>query len=189
MSTVKGSQNQATLAEQLIAGTQKHLSNAGQLTFAGGTFTPSQVEAQLQALVTLRTDVEAAQAATKAKVTAERAQLPALAAFLLAFVALVKAQFGTQPDVLADFGLKPKKARKPMTPEQKAAAKAKREATRKARGISGSRKRAAVKGDVTGVTITPVTAPQPAPAVQPAPVAQPAPQTASNASSGTTATK
>jgi hypothetical protein len=196
MSTAKGSNKQASLAQQLIAGTQKHLATTGSLRFAGGTFTPSQVEAQLQALVTLRTDAETAKAAAKAKVAAEKAQLPALRAFLLGFVELIKAQFGTQPDVLADFGLQPKKARKPMSPEQKAAAKAKRAATRTARGIIGTRKRAAVKGDVTGVVITPVTAAQPAPAVHPAPAPQPAPaaqpapqQTASNASNGGTATK
>jgi hypothetical protein len=135
------------------------------------------VEAQLQALVTLRTDAETAKAAAKARVALERAQLPALRAFLLAFVGLVKAQFGTQPDVLADFGLRPKKVPAPMTPEQKAAAKAKRAATRKARGIIGSRKRAAVKGDVTGVIVTPVTA------------AEAAQQTVSSASTGAHATK
>ncbi len=193
MSTTKvGSiTKQADLAKQLIAGTQKHLANAGQLTFAGGVFTPSQVEAQLQALATLRTETETAKAAAQAKVATERGQLPALRAFLLAFAALVKAQFGTQPDVLADFGLKPKKARKPMTPEQKAAAKAKRDATRKARGIIGTRKRAAVKGDVAGVTITPVTAaPHPQQtAGQPAVPQPPATQTASNASNGPAVTK
>jgi hypothetical protein len=159
MTATKGTTKQAALARQLIAGTQKHLANAGQLTFAGGVFTPAQVEAHLDALVTLRTDVETAKAAATAKVAAERAQIPALRAFVLAFANLVKAQFGTQPDVLADFGFKPRKVRKPMTPEQRAAAQAKRDATRKARGIIGTRKRAAVKGDVTGVTITPLTAP------------------------------
>ena len=189
MSTVKGGAKQADLAKKLIAGTQKHLSNAGQLAFAGGVFTPSQVEAQLQALATLRADVESAQATAKAKVTTERARLPALRAFLLAFVGLLNVQFGTQPDVLADFGLKPKKARRPMTPEQKAAAKAKRDATRKARGIIGTRKRAAVKGDVTGVIVTPVTEAQP-PAAQPvaqAPTQPVTPQPAPTASNGTAA--
>jgi len=173
MSTVHGKQEQADLAKQLIAGTQKRLSNVGQLTFGGGTYTPAQVEAELQTLVTLRADADAAKAAAKAKIAAEKAQLPALRAFTLAYVALVKAMFGTSPDVLADFGLQPKKVGKAPTPEQKAAAKAKREATRKARGVIGSRKRAAIKGDVTGVIVTPVTA------------AQPAQQTASSASNAT----
>jgi hypothetical protein len=187
MPTTKGGITQeAVLAKQLIAGTQKHLASVQQFTFAGGVFTPSQIEAQLQTLANLRADVETAQATAKAKVTAERTQLPALRAYMHAFINLLKAQFEKQPDVLADFGLKPKKARKPMTPEQKAAAKAKREATRAARGIIGSRKRAAVTGDVTGVTITPVTATSHA--TQPAP--QPtATQTTPTAPSGQPPTK
>ena len=48
-----------------------------------------------------------------------------------AFVAFVKATFGNSPDVLADFGLKPRKARTPLTIDQMAAAV--REARRNAR--------------------------------------------------------
>jgi hypothetical protein len=169
MSNTDGSKALVDLAVKLIAGTQKRLASTGQLRFAGKTFTPSQVEAQLQALVTLRADAEAAKALARAKVAAQRAQLPALRAFVQAFAAVIKAQYGTEPDVLADFGLEPRKAPTPLTPEQKTAAKAKRAATRKARGIIGSRKRAAVKGDVTGVIVTPVTAADELPAASPAP--------------------
>ena len=166
-------QKQAALAGQLAAGTQKHLANAGQLTFAGGTFTPSQVVDRLHSVATLRADADAARAVATAKVAAERAQLPALREFILAFVGLVRVLFGTSPDILADFGLEPKKAPKALTPEQKAAAKVKRAATREARGIIGRVKRAKVKGDVTGVVITPVHEGQ-----------QPAQQPVSNASNG-----
>ena len=170
---MKAKEKQAAFAGQLAAGTQKHFANAGQLTFAGGTFTPAQIVAQLQKLPTLRSDADAAKATARAKIATERAQLPGLREFMLAYVALVKATFGTSPDVLADFGLKPKKAPTPLTPEKKAAAKAKRAATRKARGVIGSRKRAEIKGDVTGVNVTPIkTAPEPAQ------------QPASNASNG-----
>ena len=170
---VTGKQKQAAFAEQLAAGAQKHLANAGQLTFAGGTFTPQQVVDRLNSVATLRADADAAKATAKAKVSAEKTQLPALREFMLAFVALVKVLFGASPDVLADFGIQPKKARKPLTPEQKAAAKAKRAATRKARGVIGRVKRAQVHGDVTGVVITPVHDGQ-----------QPAQQPASNAANG-----
>jgi hypothetical protein len=147
----------ADLALQLIAGTQKHLAGIASLMFASGTFTPAQVEAQLQALATLRSEVEAAKATAAAKLATETAQAPALIAYQDAFVAFVKAAFGNSPDVLADFGLLPKKARTPLTVEQKAAAKAKRDATRKARGTMGSKQKLAVKGNVTGVTITATT--------------------------------
>jgi hypothetical protein len=176
MSTVNGSNKQALLAQQLIAGTQKHLANEAELKFEGSTFTPSQVLAQLHALMDLRAAADAARATAKAKVAAERDQLPSLRAFMLALTAFARTRFGNSPDILADFGLKSKKARTPLTADKRLAANVKRAATRKARGPIGKRNRAAVKGDVTGVVVTPVTT---APPVQPA----------SNATSGGHATK
>jgi hypothetical protein len=124
------------LAKQLIAGTDKHWANATQLTFAGSSFTPAQITAQLQALVKLRTDVDADKASTKAKLVAEKADMPALRTFMGALVAFVKATFGNAPDVLADFGLHPK-ARAPLTVEAKTAAAAKRKATRAGAAYDG----------------------------------------------------
>jgi len=172
-SNARGLSNEAALAEQLAAGTQKHLSTLTQVIIGSGTFTPAQLETQLNAFATLRNDVDAAKATVKAKLADEAAQAPALRAFFTAFIAFVRAAFGNSPDVLADFGLQPKKARAPLTVVQKAAAAAKRKATRAARGTKGSKAKLAVTGNVTGVVVTPVTAnetPQPA-------------QTASNASS------
>ena len=151
----------AALAGKLIAGTGKRFANVGQLTFAGSTFTPSQVTDKLQQLVALRNDVNAARAALKVKETVEDAQAPSLRDFMLLFVAFVKASFANLADALADFGLQPKKVRAPLTTDEQAAANAKREATRAARKVMGSKQRKAVKGDVTGVTITPQAAPQP----------------------------
>jgi len=162
----------ADLAKKLIAGTQAHLANLVTLMFASGSFTPAQVEAQLLLLFTLRADVEAAKATVKEKIAAEKAQRAALVSFQDEFIAFVKATFSNSPAVLADFGLSPKKAPTPLTVEQMAAAKAKRDATRKARGTMGSKQKRAVKGDVTGVTITPVSN-----AAHSAPVAAAAPST------------
>jgi hypothetical protein len=154
---LQGKGNVASLAEKLAAGVQKHLSTLAQVIIGSGTFTPVQVAAQLLAFAKLRNDVDAAKAALKAKLVDEKAQGPALRAFFYAVLLFVRAAFGNSPDILADFGLAPKKGRTPQTVEQKAAAAAKRAATRKARGTAGSRKRKAIKGDVTGVEITPVT--------------------------------
>jgi hypothetical protein len=68
--------------------------------------------------------------------------------------------------VLADFGLRPKKAPTPLTVEEKAAAAAKRKATRVARNTMGSQQKKAVTGTFVGVVVTPIwTAPiTPAPA-------------------------
>ena len=91
----------------------------------------------------------AAKAATKAKIVAENAQAPSLRSLMAEYVTFVKATFGNSPDVLADFGLKPKKAATPLTIEQKAAAAAKRTATRAARHTMGSKQKKSVKGTVT----------------------------------------
>jgi hypothetical protein len=157
----QGKANIVALAKQLVAGTDKHLANTTQVHFASGSFTPAQVTAQLQAIVNLRNDVDAAKGSLKAKLAAEKADMPALRLFLDAYVSFVKATFSKSPDVLADFGLQPKKARTPLTTEQKAVAAAKRQATRAARHVMGTKQRKAVKGDVTGVVVTPVTAAHP----------------------------
>jgi hypothetical protein len=165
--------SEAALAEQLVAGTQKYLSAVSQITLEGSTFTPSQLEAQLNAFADLRNAVDAAKATVKAKLLDERMKAPALRAIFLAFIGFVRVTFGNQPEVLAGFGLAPKKEKKALTTEQQAAAKAKREATRKARGTVGKKKKLAIKGDVTGVVVTPITEPKPANGAPSAPSATP----------------
>jgi len=158
-------------AQVLGVGVAKHLGGMTEVMFTGGPYTPAQITTKLQSIVTLRADVEAAKAATTAKVAAERAEAQALGSFVDALVAYVKATFGGQPQVLADFGIVPK-VRAQLTVEQKAAAAAKRAATREARGTKGPKQKKAVKGDVTGVTITPTTATGPvAPAAKGGPTA------------------
>jgi hypothetical protein len=178
----KGKASVSALAEQLIAGTNKHLANVAQVMLAGGSFTPVQVTAQLQALVNLRNDVDAAKASTKAKLAVEKADMPAHRIFLDAFVTFVKAAFGNAPDVLADFGLHPK-ARTPLTVEAKTAAAAKRKATRAARHTTSAKQKKSVKGAVTGIIVTPVTAAQPVATVPSSPSA---PATSAGTMAGTT---
>jgi hypothetical protein len=154
----KNTQNSdMSLATQLIAGTKKHFATASSLAFAGATLTPAQIESSLQTIIDLLTAVSASKAATKAKLAAWNAQAKPLRTQMAAFEAFVKVTFGNSPDVLADFGLKPNKARAPLTVEEKAAAAAKREATRAARHTMGKVQKKGVKGDVTGVVVTPVT--------------------------------
>ncbi len=98
----------AAHAKQLIAGAEKHLANVTQVTRVGSSFTPAQLTAKLQQVVTLREDVDAAKASTKAKIVAEKADMPALRTLMSALLSHVKAAFGNSPDVLADFGVHPK---------------------------------------------------------------------------------
>jgi hypothetical protein len=169
-----GKVTDTVLAQQLIAGIKKHLSTVSSLAFGNGTLTPVQVETSLQTLIDLRTAVDDARAATKAKIVAEAAQAVPLRNLMAALVAFVKATYGNTPDVLADFGLKPKKARTPLTIQQKAAAAAKRTATRAARHTMGKNQKKVVKGTITTIVTTPPTAAStpvaPGPAAQTAPV-------------------
>jgi hypothetical protein len=165
----RGKNKEKVLAQQLGAGITKHFSNASSLTFGNSTFTPAQIEASLQTLVDLRTAVEDARAALQAKVAAENAQSAPLRSQLSALVAFVKVTFGNTPDVLADFGLKPNKVRTPLTLDQKAAASAKRAATRAARHTMGSKQKKEVKGTITTIVTSPTT--PAAPPVAPSPVA------------------
>jgi hypothetical protein len=147
--------------QQLIAGTAKHLTGTTQVRLVGSSFTSADITAKLQSIVTLESDVDAAKAATKAKLATQTANMPSLRIFESAYVAYLKAAYRGSPDVLADFGIQPPKVRAPATVEAKATAAAKRAATRAARHTMGSQQKKAVKGDVTGIVVTPVTAAPP----------------------------
>ena len=158
MSGKNGNKNkQADLAVSVIAGIKKYLSAVPQLTVGGESFTPAEVEARLLALATLRSDANAAKTAWETKLSDERAKGPALQQLLTAVVSFVRGTYGNSPQTLADFGLAPRKAPKPLTAEQLAAAAMKARATREARGTKGKKARLAIKGNVTGVIVTPVT--------------------------------
>ena len=79
--------------------------------------------------------------------------------------------FSNAPATLAELGMTPRKVRAPLTTAAKAAAEAKAKATRTARGTTGKKKKAAITGGVTGVTITPIgpAAPAAAPGTTPHP--------------------
>jgi hypothetical protein len=177
----------ASTAESLSEGTTKHFPTASQtLTVGGITYTVTQVTTNLGQIATIRNATVAAQMSAKAKVAAEKAQLPPLLVFMAAFIAFVKATFGQSPDVLADFGLVPTKARKPLTAEQLAAAKAKRKATREARGTMGSVQKEEITGNVVGVTVTPITAAPVSPSPQPATASTPVTGATTAAAGGAT---
>jgi hypothetical protein len=177
-----GKASDAARATQLVAGTSAQFAKGTKLNFASGTFTPAQVLTQLQLLISLRAGVSDARAALAAKLAAEEAQLPALLAFMNAFVAFVKATFSGSPDVLASFGLAPTKRKTPDV-QTLAAAAVKRGATRAARGTKGTKQRKAVKGAVTGVVVTPIVAG--APVVTAAPAAPNAANNGNATSGGT----
>jgi hypothetical protein len=155
MATTSGKTKAAVVAsaQQLIAGTAKHLGNGA--TFLGGSYTAADLTTKLQQVVSVQSDVDAANAAAKAKLATQKTAMASLRPFIGAYKTYVKAIYGSQPDVLADFGLHPTTRATP-TVLTKAAAAAKRASTRAARGTKGSVEKLAIKGDVTSITVTPV---------------------------------
>jgi hypothetical protein len=156
-----GKNTEALRAQELLAGVQKHFATQNTLIMGSASYTPAEIEAQLQTTVDLRAAVNAAKVATKAKLMAEAAQAAKQRSLIAVLSAYVKVAYSQSPDVLADFGLKPRKATTPLTNEQNALAAAKRAATRAARHTMGAKQKKSVKGDVTGVLVTPIHAPLP----------------------------
>jgi len=148
-------------AQKMLAGIQKNLAGATPVTLASASYTIAQVTTALEQLVTLYTDVDDAKSAVKAKLVARSTQAPALLSLLAALTTYVKVSYSKSPDVLASFGLVPKKAATPLTTEEKMVAVAKRASTRKVRGTTGKKAKLAMKGDVTDVVVTPVTGSEP----------------------------
>ena len=164
-------QTETTLANELVAGFQKHLASVASLTLGSVVYNPAQITAALQQIVTLYSAVATAKSAYQAKLAARNAQAPTLLSLMAALESYVKLTYSESPDVLADFGLPPKTVRTQLTAAQQAAANAKRVATRAARGTTSKKAKQAVKGNVVGVSVTPVVAGAPVAASSAAPTA------------------
>jgi hypothetical protein len=156
----------------LIAGTQKNLPNAA-LTLDGQSYTRSSLAALLQGLADVLAKSSAAESTWHDTLQQERTMRSQVSPVLTAYTNWLLATYGSSPAVLAEFGLTPRKARTPLDATQRAAAVAKGAATRAARHTMGSQQKKSVKGHVTGVVVTPITAPA-APVVGPAPAPTPA---------------
>jgi hypothetical protein len=157
--------------QAFISGLQKHFPN-GSFTFGNVPYTTVSLVALFTSLANAIAAADAAKASAKQAVAAMRAARANVGPVMQDLQRFLLATFRTADGILADFGIQPKAA-KTLTAQEKAASAAKAKATRDKRGIVGKRKRASVKGDVTGVVMTPVTA-APAPEPPPTPPAPPA---------------
>lgn len=180
MSNTSKSTKAAALAlvQALIAGTKKHFPN-GSFTLGNVAYTTATLIQALESLANAIVALNAAQASARDAKAALSTTDAKVAPIIRDYKRYVLAAFGNATQQLADFGMQPPKARTPLDSEKQAAAAAKARATRKARGTTSKKQKLAVKGDVTGVQITPITAagPAPSPSAQPAPAASSAPTT------------
>ncbi len=167
--TTKSKSKAATLAQlqALVTGLQKELPN-GSFTLMSTGFTTATLLPILQGLIAALTAVNTAQKSAEAALVDLAAEEAKSAPIIRALTRTLTTMFANSPDTLALFALEPPKARAPLSAAQRAAAVAKAKATRDARGTTGAKKKALITGNVTGVTITPIT--NPAPATPTAPV-------------------
>ena len=177
------SRSKATALAQLqalITGLQKQFPN-GQFTLGNIVFTTATLVQAFQSLIDAINAVNTAQANAKVTVSALRATVAKVGPVSLALKRNLLNTFGDATDILALFGLEPKKAPAPRTAKVLAVAAAKAEATRKARGTTSKKQKLTVTGNVTGVSFTPITA-----STDVTPSAQPATATPTAAPQGTT---
>ncbi len=196
MSSSTSNTKAAALAhvQALIAGTQKHFPN-GSFTIGTVTYTSASLVQVLTDLVSAMQAHNVAATGAKDALTAEQATQAKVDPILRAYERIVLVTFAGATQTLADFGLTPPKARTPLTTQQLAARAAKAKATRVARGTTSKKQKLGVKGDVTGVIVTPVTLPtaatpaSPVPPMTPAPAPAPLVTTTSSAALAGPATK
>jgi hypothetical protein len=149
----------------LIAGTQKHTPTST-LAFGNATYASASLVQMFQSLVDAMTAHEVASAKAKDVLPVLRDVVTKVGPVLRAYRRFLVATYGNATETLADYGLKPPKAKAPRTSEQKASAAAKLRATRKARGTTSKKQKASIHGVVTTQAATP-----PAPPAPPKPTA------------------
>jgi hypothetical protein len=133
--------------QKLGEGLAQHASTVPPIVIAGVTYKPSDVTAKLQVAITLAKAVLTTEAAWHNAVQAEDTAWKQLRPFLLAVEQVLRNAYDGQIDVLADFGVSPRK--KPVVPPAtRTAAALKAKATREARGTKGSVQRAAITTQV-----------------------------------------
>lgn len=156
MTTANRTKTQARDA-QVIVGVQKHLQNVSSLPLGGTTYTPVDLVKLVQSRIDSANTTSTTKANWHSTVVADKTLNAQLTPVIRALRQYVINVYGASSPVLADFGFAPPK-KATRTPEQKAASAAKAAATRKARHTMGPKQKKNVKGGVTGVVITPVTA-------------------------------
>jgi hypothetical protein len=146
---------------QAIAGVQKHFATTPTFVLDGTPTTAKDVIATLQGAIDAIDKSATAEKAFHDAVAVQHAAIAKGNALLKALKTLVQNQLGGTEGVLGDFGFKTP-ARQTPTEATKAAAVAKRAATRTARHTMGTRQKAKVKGAVAPAPPTPPIAIKPA---------------------------
>jgi hypothetical protein len=144
--------------QALITGIPKYCANTV-FSVAGQSFTATQAVTLVQSLLNVSAATAAAKSAAKEAVATEQATIGQNALLVRGIRESIGLTYSNSPTTLTAFDIQPRKSPKPLSTEARAAATAKAKATRQARGTASKKQKATISGDVTGVTITPVTRP------------------------------
>ncbi len=150
-----------------MAGTELHFPT-GPIRFGNATYDATSLNQELQILVEAITALVAAQIAVRVAMTAMQGAEAKVGPTASAYRRFIQATFAGAIHELADFGLQPVKVAAPLTSEKRVVAVAKARATREARGTTSKKQKLAIHGNVTGVTVIPVTTPPASPETAPA---------------------
>ena len=131
----------AAADQKLIDGFAKHLSPSATIVVKGKPVAQTDVVKALQGRIDGGKATASATAAFHNAVDAERSLREATDPFVADLRLAVLVQFGADPNVLADFGVAPRKS-PTLTVDDKAAAAAKAKATRKLLGTKGKKQKA-----------------------------------------------
>ena len=157
----------------LVAGIQKYIPNA--TIYVSGVPTPAaEVVTKIQSRIDAANAVLTAEAAWHHSVRNSQTTEASTDAYVIGARQTVLAMFASQPTVLAELSVSPRKAPAPRTVEQKVVSAAKAKATRAARHTMSAKQKAAISGSLTGPVVVPVdgsastVSPAPQPATPPA---------------------
>jgi hypothetical protein len=161
--------------QQMLQGWQEVIPSDSTVTSSGGSLTEAAVLAQLQGYLGAYAALDTHVTAVKQARAVVSSQLPAARAYFAVLKAAVANLFGDASPQLAQFGLAPKKARKPLSSQELAVRAAKAKATRALRGTKGPVKKLETKvGPMAFVdpveTTVPVSATAATPVASTAPV-------------------
>jgi hypothetical protein len=151
--------------QALVAGIPKYCPSAI-FTVAGQTFTATEAVTFITSVLNTVSATATAKTGWKDARLAEEKMVADNGAVVKGIRDNVALMFSNNTTTLAAFSITPKKPRAPLSVEARAAATAKATATRLARGTTSKKQKGEISGNVTGVTITPVTAPVTIPAAQ-----------------------
>ncbi len=133
--------------QKMAAGLRSELSTVGQLPIGKSTMTPEAIAQVFDERVAATLAVQAAAAAYRTAVKANRDTRARTATFVNAARQIVTGMFVESPDALAKFGLAPRRTGKRSTTATTIAV-LKNKATREARHTLGKRQKEKIKGTV-----------------------------------------